>query len=101
MFIYNVKFNSKSIVKICLIVLSVIIVIFFLFSLYRILSSSFKTKDEIPEPDVAYLDTKSYTNVLKSVYENLDLYVGQKICFAGYVYRNIDFPEMNLYWLVI
>lgn len=93
MFIYNVKFNSKSIVKICLIVLSVIIVIFFLFSLYRILSSSFKTKDEIPEPDVAYIDTKSYTNVLKSVYENLDLYVGQKICFAGYVYRNIDFPE--------
>lgn len=93
MFVYNVKLNSKSIVKISLVVIAIIVVIFFLISLYKILSSSFKVRDEMPEPDVAYLTVESYTNVLKSVYENLDTYVGQKICFSGYVYRNIDFPE--------
>ncbi len=93
MFVYNVKLNSKNIVKVSLILITVIVVIFFLISLYKILSSSFKVRDEMPEPNVAYLTVESYTNVLKSVYENLDTYVGQKICFSGYVYRNLDFPE--------
>ena len=93
MFVYNVKFNSKSIVKFSLVIVSIIVVIFFLISLYKILSSSFTVNEEIPEPDVAYLKVEEYTNVLKSVYENLDTYVGQKICFSGYVYRNLDFSE--------
>lgn len=93
MFVCNIKLNSKTIVKVCLVVISIIVVIFFLMSLHKILSSSFKVSDEIPEPDVAYLTTESYTNVLKNVYENLDTYIGQKICFSGYVYRNLDFTE--------
>lgn len=93
MFIYNVKFNSKNIVKISLIILALIVVIFFLISLYKILSSNFSVNDETPEPEVAYLTAENYTNVLKSVYDNLDTYIGQKICFTGYVYRNIDFTE--------
>ena len=93
MFVYNVKFNSKSIVKFSLVIISIIVVIFFLISLYNMWSSSFTVNDEIPEPEVAYLIAVVYTNVLKSVYENLDTYVGQKICFSGYVYRNLDFSE--------
>lgn len=93
MFVYNVKFNSKSIVKFSLTIISIIVVIFFLISLYKILSSSFTVSDEVPEPDVAYLKVEEYTNVLKSVYENLDTYVGQKISFSGYIYRNLDFSE--------
>lgn len=93
MFVYNVKLNSKNIVKISLILISIIVVIFFLLSIYKILSSSFNVDDEIPEPDVAYLESAEYTNVLKSVYENIDTYVGQKINFTGYVYRNVDFSE--------
>jgi len=93
MFVCNVKLNSKNIVKISLILISIIVVIFFLLSLYKILSSSFNVNDEVPEPDVAYLTAQEYTNVLKSVYENIDTYVGQKINFTGYVYRNLDFSE--------
>ncbi len=93
MFVCNIKVNSKIIVKISLIILSVIVVIFFLISLYKILSESFFVKDNIPEPDVSYLQAENYTNVLKSVYENTDTYLGQKICFSGYVYRNIDFAD--------
>lgn len=93
MFVFNVKLNSKTIVKISLIIISTIVVIFFIISLYKILSASFRVNDKIPEPDVSYLEVESYTNVLKSVYENLDLYVGQKIGFSGYVYRNLDFSD--------
>ena len=93
MFVYNVKLNSKNIVKISLIIISIIVVIFFLLSLYKILSSTFSVNDEVPEPDVAYIKAEEYTNILKSVYENLDTYMGQKICFSGYVYRNLDFSE--------
>lgn len=93
MFVYNVKLNSKNIVKISLVIISIIVIIFFLLSLYKILSSTFTVNDEVPETDVAHLKVQDYTNVLKSVYENLDTYIGQKICFSGYVYRNLDFSE--------
>ena len=35
----------------------------------------------------------NYTNILKSVHDNPDEYIGQKIKFSGYVYRLIDFTE--------
>ena len=93
MFVCNVKLNSKNIVKFSLIAISIIVVIFFMISLYKILSSTFSINDAIPEPDVANITVEEYTNVLKSVYENVDTYIGQKICFSGYVYRNLDFTE--------
>lgn len=93
MFVWNVKLNSKSIVKFALIIISIIVVLFFLISLYKILSSNFKVEDEPIEPDVAYINSNEYTNILKCVYEDLNTYLGQKICFTGYVYRNLDFPE--------
>ena len=93
MFIYNVKLSSKNIVKISFIIFSIIVIVFFLISLYKIFSTTLKVRDEIEAPDVAYIQADNYTNILKSVYENLDTYVGQKVCFSGYVYRNIDFSK--------
>lgn len=91
MFIFNIKINSKNIVKIAFIIMSIIITIFFIISIYKILSESFKVRDEINIPDVSYIEASNYTNILKSVYENIDNYIGQTICFTGYVYRNSDF----------
>lgn len=93
MFIYNVKVNSKNIVKIAFTIMCLIITIFFFISIYKILSQSFRIRDEMPETDIAYITPDNYTNILKCVYEDLDTYVGQTICFTGYVYRNIDFTE--------
>ena len=93
MFIYNFKLNTKTIVKFSFIIIAIIITIFFLISTYKIISESFRVKDEIENPDIAYIKPDNYTNVLKSVYEDLDTYIGQKICFSGYVYRQIDFSE--------
>ena len=43
--------------------------------------------------DVAYLTDENYTNILKEVHENLDTYIGQKICYTGYVYRVPEIEE--------
>ena len=93
MFICNVKLNTKSIVKFSLIAISIIVIIFFLISTYKILSESFKVKDKMNEPDIGYIEPNNYTNILKSVYDDVDAYVGQKICFSGYIYKQIDFSE--------
>ena len=93
MFIYNVKLNSKNIVKISFIILSIIVVMFFLISLYKIFSTTVKVRDELEAPKISYIQVENYTNILKSVYEDLDTYVGQKIGFSGYVYRNVDFSS--------
>ena len=84
MFIFNIKINSKNIVKTAFIIMSIIITIFFVISIYKILSESFRVRDEMASPEVSVIEASNYTNVLKSVYENLDDYVGQTICFTGY-----------------
>ena len=71
----------------------ILITIYFCISAYKIYNNSFKVKDEMNEADVLYLTAKNYTNALKSVHDNIDSYVGKKICFTGYVYRCIDFKE--------
>lgn len=93
MFIYNIKFNSKNLVKFALGLMAVLILILFIFSLYKIISASFKVKDEIVNAEISYIEPDNYCNVLNSVYRNLDEYIGKKICFSGYVYRQIDFAD--------
>lgn len=93
MFVYNLKLNGKSITKVVFVVISIAIIFYFAFSAYKIYSNSFKVKDEIKEPDVMNLTANNYTNILKSVYDDVDSYVGKKICFTGYVYRLIDFKD--------
>lgn len=93
MFVFNIKINSKNIVKTAFIIMSIIITIFFIISIYKILSESFRVRDEMASPEVSVIKASDYTNVLKTVYENLNDYVGQTICFKGYVYRNSDFKE--------
>lgn len=93
MFIYNIKLNSKTIVKIAFIIMSIIITIFLISSIYRIITETIRVKDEVQIPEVSSIEPKNYTNVLKEVYEDLETYVGQTICFTGYVYRNSDFDK--------
>ncbi len=41
----------------------------------------------MPSNKTAYITDKNYTNILKEVHKNLDTYIGQKICYTGYIYR--------------
>ncbi len=91
MFIYNL--NVKQIVKFLLILIIIGVIVYFLISAYKIYNNSFKVKDKLDENNTMYLTTQNYTNVLKSVYENIDNYVEKRICFSGYVYKTVDFKE--------
>ena len=93
MFVYNLKVNGKSMVKTVFVIISIIITIFFIYSTYKIVSESFKVKDENNSMDVQVLNTGSYTNVLNSVHNNLNDYIGKKFSFSGYVYRLSDFDS--------
>ena len=93
MFVYNFKFNAKKIVKILFILVSLLVTIYFIVSTYKIYNNSFKIKNDIQDPDIINLTADNYTNVLKCVHDDLNTYVGKKICFTGYVYRLSDFKD--------
>lgn len=93
MFIYNIKLNGKVLVKIVFVIIAIVITIYFGVSAYKIYNNSFKVKDEISEPDIINLTAENYSNILKSVHDDLDSYIGKKICFTGYIYRAIDFKD--------
>ncbi len=94
MFIYNFKVDGNKLGKTILVILFILIIIITIIVGYRILGNNFfKTNDSINKKDIYQITTNNYTNILKTVHDNIDNYVGQKICFSGYVYRLIDFTE--------
>ena len=94
MFILNFKVNGNKLGKIFLGILLVIILIVTFIVCYRILGNQFfKTNDKVKQNDVQELTVTNYTNVLKTVHDDIDTYVGQKIKFSGYVFRMLDFNQ--------
>ncbi len=93
MFVYNVKFNGKRLVKFLFVLVAIAITLYFAISAYKIYNNSFKVKDEINEDKTMYLTAENYTNILKAVHDDVDSYTGKKICFTGYVYRLLDFKD--------
>ena len=95
MFIWNVKLNMKLITKIVFAVIFLIVVAILLFSGKKIFGSEMLTNkqnvsDKLNLPDISVVDTYNYTNVLKTVHDNLSSYIGQKINLTGYVYMVSD-----------
>ena len=93
MFVYNLKLNSSFFYKILLGIIILIVIVLCGIVGYKIYKESIKLNDDIPASDVTTLTAQNYTNVLKSVQENLDTYVGQKFKFSGFVYRVYDFSN--------
>lgn len=93
MFIYNLKLNTKKTAKTVFIILIIIVVTMLGFSIYKTLKKVVRVDDVVDHPNVAYITPNNYTNILREVYENPNEYIGQKICFTGYVYRLSDFNE--------
>lgn len=90
MFIYNVKLSGTKIFKFVF-----AIIIIFVISLcgligYKLYSASIKVNDDIKQNEISELTNKNYSTILKTVHENIDTYVGQKIKFSGFVYRVYD-----------
>jgi len=91
MFVYNFKVNKGGIFKTLLIFLGIIIIGLIFVNLFNILKNIDIDKnlinDSIPSSEVATLTPENYTNILKTVHNDLETYIGQKISFSGYVYR--------------
>jgi len=95
MFVCNFKINGSKVFKyfftgiVLLIIVIVIIVSFKIFNGANNASNS----SCMPQGRVCKISTKNYTNVLKSVHDNIDEYVGIKINFVGYIYRVYDLND--------
>lgn len=96
MFIYNIKINGSKTFKyffIGVVILVVIIVGIVSFKVFAGASNYSKSLACLPQNNVSKLTTANYTNVLKTVHENIDDYIGVQINFTGYVYRVLDLNE--------
>lgn len=96
MFVFNVKVNGSKIFKYFFIGIIILLVILLGNVMYKVFSGANNTsKDEscLPQNDVSEISSKNYTNILKSVHENIDSYIGKKITFTGYVYRVLDLQD--------
>lgn len=98
MFVFNIKLNKKLIFKISLSLMFLIAIIVAVLGILQIINKSNNVdnnylNDSIPSSKIAQIKPQNYTNILKSVHENLDDYVGQKIAFSGYIYRVTGFSE--------
>lgn len=96
MFIYNVKVNGSNLFKtifIIMVILLLFIIGMVVFKIFNGASNSETNSHCLPQSKVNKITPSNYTNILKSVHENIDNYVGTKICFSGYVYRVLDLKE--------
>ena len=94
MFIYNLKIDGNKLGKIFLGILLGIIIIITAIVVYRILGNIFfKTNDDTNSVKVQELTVSNYTNVLKTVHDNIDDYVGMRVSFSGYIHRMVDFKD--------
>lgn len=96
MFIFNVKVNGSKVFKIFLSCIIILFIIIIGIIIYRILSganNSSKRKSCLPQSGISEIKPQNYTNVLKSVHDNIDNYIGKKIKFTGYIYRVYDLDK--------
>ena len=96
MFIYHVKVNGSKLFKSIFIGIVLLIIIIVGIVSFRVFhGANHATKDLacMPQSDICKLSAANYTNVLKTVHENIDAYIGLKINFTGYIYRVSDLSE--------
>lgn len=96
MFVCNFKLNGNKIIKYVSVFLCICILILCGIAIYKIFGNAItnnRTTDTLKKGSICEIDTNNYTNILDEVHNNLDLYVGQKIKFSGFVYRVYDFSD--------
>lgn len=96
MFVYNVKINGSKVFKyffafVVFIIICILGVV--VFKIFNGATNHFEISSCKPQSEVSKISAANYTNVLKTVHENIDSYVGMKINFTGYVYRVLDLKE--------
>ena len=84
----NIKLSKLF--KIFFILVIIIMLIFFGISIFKIYN---KATETIGISDIIEITANNYTNVLKTVHEDIDSYVDKSIHFTGFIYKVYDFSE--------
>lgn len=82
MFVCNFKLNLKKILIISAVIIVAVALFFEINSMIK--SKSATTFDYV-------LDTENFTEILKTVHDNIDAHVGKTIKLSGFVFRLPDF----------
>lgn len=90
MFIYNLKLSGSILFKFIFVIIIIFVITLCGVVGYKIYNASIKVNDDITQREITELTNKNYSTILKTVHENIDAYVGQKIKFSGFVYRVYD-----------
>lgn len=96
MFIYNVKVNGSSLFKTIFIIMLILLLCIIGMVILKIFTGAANSETNshcLPQGNINTISPNNYANVLKAVHDNIDDYVGTKICFSGYVYRVLDLNE--------
>ena len=82
MYVRNFKLNGKMIFKIVFVILTILIFIMFAIGVINIINSNERitSKSEgVPQSEINTISAANYTNVLKTVHDNMNQYIGKKI----------------------
>ena len=94
MFIYNFRINGSKVFKVFFTFLTLLLIFILVFVTYKIFYGAKNDSEACaPKNNIFNISAKNYTNVLKTVHDDIKTYIGMKINFTGYVYRMIDFNE--------
>ena len=93
MFIYNLKINGRKTFKVIFIIILISIFLVVGIVTYKTFKGASNSDYAILKNSVSEISTKNYTNILRTVSNNIDEYIGTKFTFTGYVYRLYDFKD--------
>ncbi len=96
MFVYNIKINGSKTFKYFFIGITIFVILILGVVTFKIFHGANHAKEIsscLPQNGICKLSTNNYTNILKTVHENIDTYVGTKINFTGYIYRVLDLND--------
>lgn len=94
MFVYNVKVNGAKVFKTFFVIICILVLGLFGMAVYKVFTNDkdINIRDDMSQ-DINVIESKNYTNILKSVHDNLGEYIGKKVSFTGYVYKVYDLKE--------
>ena len=84
MFVCNMKLNFK---KILIITVVIIVAVALFFEIFNMLNSNSSERFDY------VLDTDNFTEILKTVHDNIDANLGKTIKLSGFVFKLPDFKE--------
>lgn len=96
MFIYNVKINGSKTFRYFFMGITILVIVIVAIVSFKVFNGAKQASVNsgcLPPNQVTKLTTTNYTNVLKTVHDNIDSYIGCQINFTGYVYRVSDLKE--------